>query len=91
MKGPDPIEKRKKQPIENGYPDVEVEVIGDVPWRVAQARVICPRLRQRRSDKFYVIKGAGKVYGMAGAENVQAAVLLQFCREEQVTGLGRNC
>ena len=30
------------------------------------------------ANEFYVIEGAGKVYGMAGAEKVQAAVLYNF-------------
>ena len=31
MKGPDLVEKMKKQLIKNGYPDVDVKIIGDVP------------------------------------------------------------
>ena len=30
------------------------------------------------ANEFYVIEGSGKVYGMAGAEKVQAAVLYNF-------------
>ena len=36
MKGPDIVEKIKKQLIKNGYPDVDVKLIGDVPWRAGQ-------------------------------------------------------
>ncbi|MGE3472532.1 MAG: M20/M25/M40 family metallo-hydrolase, partial [Vicinamibacterales bacterium] len=32
MHGPDIVEKLKKQLVKNGYPDVEVKLIGDVPW-----------------------------------------------------------
>ena len=38
MKGPDLVEKIKKQLVKNGYPDVEVKIIGDVPWRAGDAR-----------------------------------------------------
>ena len=31
-----PVEKMKKQLIKNGYPDVDVKIIGDVPWRVGK-------------------------------------------------------
>jgi hypothetical protein len=30
------------------------------------------------ANEFYVIEGAGKVYGMAGAEKMQATVLYNF-------------
>ena len=35
MTGPDLVEKIKKQLVKNGYPDVDVKLIGDVPWRRA--------------------------------------------------------
>ena len=38
MTGPDLVEKIKKQLVKNGYPDVDVKIIGDVPWRVGEAR-----------------------------------------------------
>ena len=46
MKGPDLVEKIKKQLIKNGYPDVEVKMIGDVPWRVGK---LAGRTAARRS------------------------------------------
>jgi len=30
------------------------------------------------ANEFYVIEGAGKVYGMAGAEKAQAAIFYNF-------------
>jgi acetylornithine deacetylase/succinyl-diaminopimelate desuccinylase-like protein len=128
MKGLDLVEKIKKQLIKNGYPDVEVKIIGDVPWRVgklegelpeAQSRALdimqIPHSKPKESEtltggywpaylfganyainipisnagaglggnahaanEFYVIEGAGKVYGMAGAEKTLAAVLYNY-------------
>ncbi len=125
MKGPDLIEKMKKQLVKNGYPDVDVKIIGDVPWREAKLAGELPTAQSRALDimriphsvpkmdvttaggywpaylfgadyainipisnagagyggnahaanEFYVIEGAGKVYGMAGAEKTLAAVL----------------
>jgi len=130
MKGPDLVEKMKKQLIKNGYPDVEVKLIGDVPWREEKLRGELPMAQSRAldimriphsvpkmdtatagaywpaylfgsdyegginipisnagagyggnahaSNEFYVIEGAGKVYGMAGAEKTLAAVLFNY-------------
>jgi acetylornithine deacetylase/succinyl-diaminopimelate desuccinylase-like protein len=128
MKGLDLVEKIKKQLVKNGYPDVEVKIIGDVPWRVgtlagelpeAQSRALdimqIPHNKPKESEtltggywpaylfgadyainipisnagaglggnahaanEFYVIEGAGKVYGMAGAEKTLAAVLYNY-------------
>jgi acetylornithine deacetylase/succinyl-diaminopimelate desuccinylase-like protein len=128
MKGPDLVEKLKKQLVKNGYPDVEVKIIGDVPWRVgklegelpeAQFRALeimqIPHNRPKENEvltggywpaylfgadyainipisnagagyggnahaanEFYVIEGAGKVYGMAGAEKTLATVLYNY-------------
>jgi hypothetical protein len=113
MKGPDLIEKMKKQLIKNGYPDVEVKMIGDVPWGVAKlsgdlpkaqaldtGRRICSaalrRFRSRSRMRVPASAGMltrptsstssrvpGKVYGMAGAEKVQAAVLYSFAGKNQ--------
>jgi len=33
MKGPDIVRKLRAQLDKNGYKDVEVKMIGDVPWR----------------------------------------------------------
>ena len=128
MKGLDLVEKIKKQLVKNGYPDVEVKIIGDVPWRVgklagelpeAQSRALdimqIPHNKPKESEtltggywpaylfgadyainipisnagaglggnahaanEFYVIEGAGRVYGMAGAEKTLAAVLYNY-------------
>ncbi|MGE0449557.1 MAG: M20/M25/M40 family metallo-hydrolase [Vicinamibacterales bacterium] len=128
MKGPDLVEKMKKQLVKNGYPDVEVKIIGDVPWRVGKLAGDLPAAQYRALDimqiphskpketetltggywpaylfgadyainvpisnagagyggnahaanEFYVIEGAGKVYGMAGAEKMLATVLYNF-------------
>ena len=128
MKGPDLVEKIKKQLVKNGYADVDVKLIGDVPWRVgkltgdmplAQARALdvmqVPYSRPKElesmtggywpaylfggdgavqmpisasgvgyggnahaANEFYVIEGAGKVYGIAGAEKMHATVLYNF-------------
>ncbi len=128
MKGPDLVEKMKKQLVKNGYPDVDVKIIGDVPWREAKLAGDLPMAQSRALDimriphnvpkmdvataggywpaylfgadyainipisnagagyggnahaanEFYVIEGAGKVYGMAGAEKTLAAVLFNY-------------
>ena len=128
MKGPDLVEKMKKQLVKNGYPDVDVKIIGDVPWRegklagdlpMAQSRALdimriprnVPKMdattaggywpaylfgadyainipisnagagyggNAHAANEFYVIEGAGKVYGMAGAEKTLAAVLFNY-------------
>ena len=128
MKGPDLVEKIKKQLIKNGYPDVEVKIIGDVPWRVGKLSGTLPQAQSRALDimqvahnapketetltggywpaylfgadyainvpisnagvglggnahaanEYYVIEGAGKVYGMSGAEKALAAVLYNY-------------
>ena len=128
MKGPDLVDKIAKQLVKNGYPDVGVKIIGDVPWRVgklsgdlplAQARALdimqIPYNRPQElerltapywpaylfsgdgalkipisgagaglggqahaANEYYVIEGAGKVYGMAGAEKMNATVLYNF-------------
>jgi acetylornithine deacetylase/succinyl-diaminopimelate desuccinylase-like protein len=128
MKGSDLVEKMKKQLVKNGYPDVEVKMIGDVPWRVGKLEGDLPMAQSRAYDimrvahntpkqeetltggywpaylfgadhvlnvpisnagvglggnahaanEFYVIEGAGKVYGIAGAEKMQATVLYNF-------------
>jgi acetylornithine deacetylase/succinyl-diaminopimelate desuccinylase-like protein len=128
MKGPDLIEKLKKQLIKNGYPDVEVKMIGDVPWRVGKLTGELPKAEARALDimripydkpkeletmtggywpaylfggdmvidipiagvgaglggnahaanEYFVIEGAGNVYGMAGAEKTVAATLFNY-------------
>jgi acetylornithine deacetylase/succinyl-diaminopimelate desuccinylase-like protein len=54
MKGPDLVEKIKKQLVKNGYPDVDVKLIGDVPWRVAKLSGDLPAAQARSLDIFRV-------------------------------------
>lgn len=54
MKGPDLVEKLKKQLVKNGYPDVEVKMIGDVPWREAPLSGDLPKAQARTLDIFKV-------------------------------------
>ena len=129
--GIDIVEKIKAQIDRNGYEDVEMQIIGDVPWRKgtiegplpkAQLRALeifniphnVPRaLRENEqgmtggywpaylfgknpinipisgggagygagshaNNEFYVIEGAGQVYGMAGSEKAFATVVYGF-------------
>jgi len=129
--GIDIVEKIKAQIDRNGYEDVEMQIIGDVPWRKgtiegplpkAQLRALeifniphnVPRaLRENEqamtggywpaylfgkspinipisgggagysagnhaNNEFYVIEGAGQVYGLAGAEKIVATILYNF-------------
>ena len=129
--GIDIVEKIKAQIDRNGYEDVEMQIIGDVPWRKAtiegdlppaQLRALqtfniphnVPRaLRENEQEmmggywpaylfgknpidipisgggagygagshannEFYVIEGAGQVYGMAGSEKAFATVVYGF-------------
>src|SRR5262249_22024446 len=115
----------------NGYKDVQLKVIGDVPWSkmsydtdIARAMTTMydqfgiahgkpsdeptilggywpaylfsnQEVGQRvapvsmpiglgggahAANEFYVIEGAGKVYGMAGAEKAQAAIIYNFAK-----------
>jgi acetylornithine deacetylase/succinyl-diaminopimelate desuccinylase-like protein len=127
MTGPDIVAKLRKHLDKHGYSDVEINVVGDVPW--AKMRYDTPiasavlgtfdafkiphgPASERESilggywpaylftgdvikipitggmagsggnahaaNEFYVIEGAGKVYGMAGAEKSVATVLYNF-------------
>jgi acetylornithine deacetylase/succinyl-diaminopimelate desuccinylase-like protein len=127
MTGPDIVAKLRKQLDKNGYPDVEIKVIGDVPWAkmrydtpIASAVLSAMDTFQiphapasghntilggywpaylfagdpvnipitggmagtggnaHAANEYYVIEGAGKVYGMAGAEKSVATVLYNF-------------
>ncbi|MGQ0734455.1 MAG: hypothetical protein ACT4QD_12470 [Acidobacteriota bacterium] len=135
MTGPEIVKKLRAQLDKNGYKDVEMKVIGDVPWAkmhfdsdVGRALVRAyevmniphgqPREeytiaggywpaymfgngpigekispfkgvpivggggglggRAHAANEYYVIEGAGKVYGMAGAEKAVATVLYAF-------------
>ena len=136
MTGPDIVKKLRAQLDKNGYTDVEVKLIGDVPWAkmssdtdigralkrtyevmniphgelrqgmvesaaaarrpAATGRPTCSATarsarrsphfkgvpivgggagnggRAHAANEYYVIEGAGKVYGMAGAEKAVA-------------------
>ena len=142
MKGPDIVKKLRAQLDKNGYKDVDVKLIGDVPWAkmnsdnaIGQAlkrayevmniphgelnkeyeiggagaaaggywpaymfgngeigEDIAPTLpgipiaaggagvggRAHAANEYYVIEGAGKVYGLAGAEKAVAAVMYAY-------------
>lgn len=141
MTGPDIVKKLRAQLDKNGYKDVEVKLIGDVPWakmnsdheaghalkrayeimniphgslredwgiggggaaaggywpaymfgngEVGEKISSFPGVpivagggghggRAHSANEYYVIEGAGKVYGMAGAEKVVAAMLYAF-------------
>jgi acetylornithine deacetylase/succinyl-diaminopimelate desuccinylase-like protein len=54
MNGFDLVEKMKKQLVKNGYPDVEVKMIGDVPWRIATIEGELPLAQMRMLDTFKV-------------------------------------
>jgi acetylornithine deacetylase/succinyl-diaminopimelate desuccinylase-like protein len=54
MTGPDLVEKIQKQLVKNGYPDVEVKLIGDVPWRVGSLQGDLPLAQARVLDIFRV-------------------------------------
>jgi len=140
MNGEDLVKKIRAQLDRNGYKDVELKVIGDVPWSISDpknalndaatrmydafgvtsrrmlaanhlpdeselggywpsylfnnGRVgqrVAPKVmmpigggavgnggRAHAANEFYVIEGAGKTYGMAGAEKSIATVLYNF-------------
>ena len=142
MTGPEIVKKLRAQLDKNGYPDVEVKLIGDVPWAkmnsdnpIGQAlkrayeimniphgelnkeyeiggagaaaggywpaymfgngeigEDIAPTLpgipiaaggagvggRAHAANEYYVIEGAGKVYGLAGAEKAVATTLYAY-------------
>jgi acetylornithine deacetylase/succinyl-diaminopimelate desuccinylase-like protein len=141
MKGPDIVKKLRAQLDKNGYKDVEVKMIGDVPWAKMNTDHDAGRALKRAyevmniphgalkeewgiggggaaaggywpaylfgngevgekvssfagvpivggggghgggahaANEWYVIEGAGKVYGMAGAEKVVAAMAYAF-------------
>jgi acetylornithine deacetylase/succinyl-diaminopimelate desuccinylase-like protein len=141
MHGPDIVKKLKAQLVKNGYPDVDVKIIGDVPWALMNSDNEIGRAMQRTyeimgiphapvrddwgiggggaaaggywpaymfgngevgekispfkgvpivmggaglggrahaANEYYVIEGAGKVYGMAGAEKAVATTMYAF-------------
>jgi acetylornithine deacetylase/succinyl-diaminopimelate desuccinylase-like protein len=134
MNGLEIVKRVREQLDRNGYKDVELKIIGDVPWsKMAYDTDIARAMNQmydqfaiphgEKSDvptilggywpsylfsnqevgqrvapvsmpigmggaghggnahaanEFYVLEGAGKVYGMAGAEKAQAAIVYNF-------------
>jgi acetylornithine deacetylase/succinyl-diaminopimelate desuccinylase-like protein len=153
MTGPDIVKKLRAQLDKNGYKDVELTVIGDVPWaKMNSATPIGEALKrtyevmniphgQLRADwgiggggaaaggywpaymfgngevgekispfkgvpivsggaglggrahsanEYYVIEGAGKVYGMAGAEKAVATLLYAFAGRIPPKGAATN-
>jgi acetylornithine deacetylase/succinyl-diaminopimelate desuccinylase-like protein len=153
MTGPDIVKKLRAQLDKNGYKDVEVKVIGDVPWaKMNSATPIGEALkrtyevmnighgelradwsigggggaaggywpaymfgngevgekispfkgvpivsggaglggRAHAANEYYVIEGAGKVYGMAGAEKAVATLLYAFAGKIPPKGSATN-
>jgi acetylornithine deacetylase/succinyl-diaminopimelate desuccinylase-like protein len=127
MTGPDIVAKLRKHLDKHGFDDVEINVVGDVPWAKMRYDTDIARSLMKTYDafgipyttpaelpsilggywpaylfagdpldipivggaaglggnahaanEFYVIEGAGKVYGMAGAEKSIATVLYNF-------------
>jgi len=134
MNGLEMVKRIREQLDRNGYQDVEMKIIGDVPWSKMSydtdiARAMTQMYDQfniphgepaqyatilggywpsylfsnqevgqrvapvsmpigmggaghgggaHAANEFYVIEGAGKVYGMAGAEKAQAAIFYNF-------------
>jgi acetylornithine deacetylase/succinyl-diaminopimelate desuccinylase-like protein len=127
MTGPEIVAKLRKHLDKHGYQDVEIRVIGDVPWAkmhsdtdighavldafdIFQIKHAPASAEQsimggywpaylfagdpinipimggmaglggnlHAANEFYVIEGAGKIYGMAGAEKSVATVLYNF-------------
>jgi acetylornithine deacetylase/succinyl-diaminopimelate desuccinylase-like protein len=127
MSGPDILAKLRKHLDKHGYSDVEINVVGDVPWAKRSSdteigRAVGSALdvfqiqhapispeesimggywpaylfagdpldipitggmagsggNAHAANEYYVIEGAGKVYGMAGAEKSVATVLYNF-------------
>jgi acetylornithine deacetylase/succinyl-diaminopimelate desuccinylase-like protein len=134
MNGLEMVKRIREQLDRNGYKDVEMRVIGDVPWsKMAYDTDIARAMTQaydqfniphgepahyasilggywpaylfsnqevgqkvatvsmpigmggaghggnaHAANEYYIIEGAGKVYGMAGAEKVAAAIIYNF-------------
>jgi acetylornithine deacetylase/succinyl-diaminopimelate desuccinylase-like protein len=136
MNGLQMVKRIREQLDRNGYKDVELKVIGDVPWSKMSYDTDIARAMTEMYDQFniphgkpsdtptilggywpaylfsnqevgervapvsmpigmggaghgggahaanewYVIEGAGKIYGMAGAEKAQAAIIYNFAK-----------
>ncbi|HWW84399.1 MAG TPA: M20/M25/M40 family metallo-hydrolase [Vicinamibacterales bacterium] len=142
MNGLEMVKRIREQLDRNGYKDVELKVIGDVPWSKMSYDTDIARAMTQMYDQFniphgqpsevatilggywpaylfsneevgqkiapvsmpigmggaghggmahaaneyYVIEGAGKVYGMAGAEKAQAAIVYNFAGKNGSVG-----
>ena len=136
MNGIQMVKRIREQLDRNGYKDVELKIIGDVPWSKMSYDTDIARAMTEMYDQFniahgkpsvtptilggywpaylfsnqevgervapvsmpigmggaghgggahaanewYVIEGAGKIYGMAGAEKAQAAIIYNFAK-----------
>jgi acetylornithine deacetylase/succinyl-diaminopimelate desuccinylase-like protein len=128
MTGPDIVAKLRKHLDKHGYKDVEINVVGDVPWaKLTYDNPLTDAVKKtydafdisyedpiedeasilggywpaylfagdplnipivggsagsggnsHAANEFWVIEGAGKTYGMAGAEKTVAAVLYNY-------------
>jgi acetylornithine deacetylase/succinyl-diaminopimelate desuccinylase-like protein len=139
MSGPDIVAKLRRHLDRHGYPDVEINVVGDVPWAkmrfdtdISKAVMAAldtfqikhgpPSGREtilggywpaylfagepldipitggmagsggnaHAANEYYVIEGAGKVYGLAGAEKSVATVLYNFAGKNTSPAAGTN-
>src|SRR4051794_23542595 len=141
MNGLQIVKRIREQLDRNGYKDVELKVVGDVPWSKMSydtdiARAMTQAYEQfniphgepahyasilggywpaylflnqevgervapvsmpigmggaghggnaHAANEYYIIEGAGKVYGMAGAEKVAATIIYNFAGKNKVT------
>jgi acetylornithine deacetylase/succinyl-diaminopimelate desuccinylase-like protein len=141
MSSKDILEKLRRHLDTHGYPDVDINVIGDQPWarmrydtEIAKAvfdtfdvfgiphapPMATPTIlmspawpaylfatgdplklpimggsaghggNAHAANEYYVIEGAGKVYGMAGAEKSVATVLYNFAGQNKVPAATTN-
>ncbi len=144
MSGLDIVKKLRAQLDKNGYPDVQMKLIGDVPWakmrydtdiaaavaatfdefgikyqtptaeetilggywpaylfsnaavgqRVAPVEmpIVAGELgmggRAHAANEYFIIEGAGKVYGLAGAEKSVASMVYNFGHGVKPSGVG---
>jgi len=140
MNGLEMVKRIREQLDRNGYKDVEMKVIGDVPWSKMSydtdiARAMTDAYTQfniphgepahyasilggywpaylfsnqevgqkvapvsmpigmggaghggnaHAANEYYIIEGAGKVYGMAGAEKVAATIIYNFAGKNKI-------
>jgi acetylornithine deacetylase/succinyl-diaminopimelate desuccinylase-like protein len=140
MNGLEMVKRIREQLDRNGYKDVEMKVIGDVPWSKMSydtdiARAMTEAYEQfqiphgepahyasilggywpaylfsnqevgqkvasvsmpigmggaghggnaHAANEYYIIEGAGKVYGMAGAEKVAATIIYNFAGKNSI-------